>query len=225
TRLRSGAQFDGDGTHRGRRRLCDAAGVTRQPRRSPHHRRPGPARSLEHRRRNGWTLASIRARRSCTSAAERRPSKRGGLGGRCSGCQRAVSRGKRSSAAGRRGVEEGQALAPGADRAERHSRNSIQDGVSAGIPVSPEPVHDGAAVRAPAALLSHEPRTHIDRLRRKSRMKRVAILQSSYIPWKGYFDLMRQVDEFILYDDAQFTKRDWRNRNQIKTKDGLLWLT
>lgn len=56
-------------------------------------------------------------------------------------------------------------------------------------------------------------------------MKRVAILQSSYIPWKGYFDLMRQVDEFILYDDAQFTKRDWRNRNQIKTKDGVLWLT
>jgi hypothetical protein len=56
-------------------------------------------------------------------------------------------------------------------------------------------------------------------------MKRVAILQSSYIPWKGYFDLIRQVDEFILYDDAQFTRRDWRNRNQIKTKDGLLWLT
>jgi len=55
--------------------------------------------------------------------------------------------------------------------------------------------------------------------------KRVAILQSSYIPWKGYFDLMQQVDEFILYDDAQYTKRDWRNRNQIKTKDGLLWLT
>jgi len=56
-------------------------------------------------------------------------------------------------------------------------------------------------------------------------MKRVAILQSSYVPWKGYFDLIRQVDEFILYDDAQFTRRDWRNRNQIKTKDGLLWLT
>jgi hypothetical protein len=55
--------------------------------------------------------------------------------------------------------------------------------------------------------------------------KRVAIVQSSYIPWKGYFDLMRQVDEFILYDDAQYTRRDWRNRNQIKTKDGLLWLT
>jgi len=56
-------------------------------------------------------------------------------------------------------------------------------------------------------------------------VKRVAILQSSYIPWKGYFDLMRRVDEFIFYDDAQFTRRDRRNRNQIKTKDGLLWLT
>ena len=55
--------------------------------------------------------------------------------------------------------------------------------------------------------------------------KRVAILQSSYIPWRGYFDLLRSVDEFILYDDAQYTKRDWRNRNQIKTKDGLLWLS
>jgi len=55
--------------------------------------------------------------------------------------------------------------------------------------------------------------------------KRVAIVQSSYIPWKGYFDLMRRVDEFILYDDAQYTRRDWRSRNQIKTKDGLLWLT
>jgi len=55
--------------------------------------------------------------------------------------------------------------------------------------------------------------------------KRVAIVQSSYVPWKGYFDMMRRVDEFILYDDAQYTRRDWRNRNQIKTKDGLLWLT
>lgn len=55
--------------------------------------------------------------------------------------------------------------------------------------------------------------------------KRVAIVQSSYIPWKGYFDLIRSVDEFVLYDDAQFTRRDWRNRNRIKTPDGLLWLT
>jgi len=55
--------------------------------------------------------------------------------------------------------------------------------------------------------------------------KRVAIVQSSYIPWKGYFDLIRSVDEFMLLDDVQFTKRDWRSRNRIKTKDGLAWLT
>ena len=55
--------------------------------------------------------------------------------------------------------------------------------------------------------------------------KCVAIVQSSYIPWKGYFDLIRAADEFILLDDVQFTKRDWRSRNRIKTKDGLAWLT
>lgn len=55
--------------------------------------------------------------------------------------------------------------------------------------------------------------------------KRLAIVQSSYIPWKGYFDLIRAVDEFVLFDDVQYTKRDWRNRNQIKTKNGLLWLS
>ena len=56
-------------------------------------------------------------------------------------------------------------------------------------------------------------------------MKRIAILQSNYIPWKGYFDIIRSVDEFVIYDDAQYTKRDWRNRNLIKTKNGLQWLT
>lgn len=55
--------------------------------------------------------------------------------------------------------------------------------------------------------------------------KRVAIVQSNYIPWKGYFDLIRRVDEFILFDDMQYTRRDWRNRNQIKTAHGLQWLT
>jgi len=55
--------------------------------------------------------------------------------------------------------------------------------------------------------------------------KRIAILQSNYIPWKGYFDLINSVDEFILYDTAQFTKNDWRNRNKIKTSGGLLWLS
>lgn len=55
--------------------------------------------------------------------------------------------------------------------------------------------------------------------------KKVAIVQSSYIPWKGYFDLINLVDEFILFDDMQYTKRDWRNRNLIKTPAGLKWLT
>jgi hypothetical protein len=55
--------------------------------------------------------------------------------------------------------------------------------------------------------------------------KKVAILQSNYIPWKGYFDLIANVDEFILYDDMQFTKNDWRNRNKIKTPKGLEWLS
>lgn len=56
-------------------------------------------------------------------------------------------------------------------------------------------------------------------------MKKIAILQSNYIPWKGYFDMINMVDEFILYDDMQYTKRDWRNRNKIKTQKGLEWLT
>ncbi len=55
--------------------------------------------------------------------------------------------------------------------------------------------------------------------------KRIAVVQSSYVPWKGYFDLIASVDEFVLYDDAQYTKRDWRNRNRIKTPHGPLWLT
>lgn len=56
-------------------------------------------------------------------------------------------------------------------------------------------------------------------------MKKVAILQSNYIPWKGYFDMIAAVDEFILFDDVQFTKNDWRNRNKIKTPNGLAWLS
>ena len=56
-------------------------------------------------------------------------------------------------------------------------------------------------------------------------MKRVAISQSNYIPWKGYFDLVASVDEFVIYDEVQYTRRDWRNRNQIKTPGGLQWLS
>ncbi len=55
--------------------------------------------------------------------------------------------------------------------------------------------------------------------------KRVAIVQSNYIPWKGYFDLIAGVDEFILFDDVQYTRRDWRNRNKIIVDGVPQWLT
>jgi len=55
--------------------------------------------------------------------------------------------------------------------------------------------------------------------------RRVAILQSNYVPWKGYFDLLNSVDDFIFYDEVQYTKNDWRNRNRIKTAQGVQWLT
>lgn len=55
--------------------------------------------------------------------------------------------------------------------------------------------------------------------------KRIAILQSNYIPWKGYFDFINMVDEFVLFDTVQYTKNDWRNRNKIFTSQGLTWLT
>ncbi|MGB3430509.1 WbqC family protein [Achromobacter sp.] len=61
--------------------------------------------------------------------------------------------------------------------------------------------------------------------RGKAVVKTVAILQSNYVPWKGYFDLIAAVDEFVIYDEVQFTKNDWRNRNQIKTPQGVQWLS
>jgi hypothetical protein len=56
-------------------------------------------------------------------------------------------------------------------------------------------------------------------------MKKIAILQSNYIPWKGYFDIIQKSDVFVIYDEVQYTKNDWRNRNLIKTPNGLEWLT
>jgi hypothetical protein len=55
--------------------------------------------------------------------------------------------------------------------------------------------------------------------------KTIAILQSNYLPWKGYFDLMAAADEFLLFDEVQFTKNDWRNRNRIVLNGKLHWLT
>jgi len=54
---------------------------------------------------------------------------------------------------------------------------------------------------------------------------RVAAIQSNYIPWKGYFDLIAAVDTFVLLDEVQYTRRDWRNRNLIRLDGNLHWLT
>lgn len=56
-------------------------------------------------------------------------------------------------------------------------------------------------------------------------MTKIAIIQSNYIPWKGYFDIINDANIFIFYDDVQYTKNDWRNRNKIKTQHGIHWLT
>lgn len=54
---------------------------------------------------------------------------------------------------------------------------------------------------------------------------RLVVLQPSYLPWLGYFDQMYKSDLFVLYDDVQYDKHGWRNRNRIKTAQGPLWLT
>ena len=54
---------------------------------------------------------------------------------------------------------------------------------------------------------------------------RVGVIQSNYVPWRGYFDFIDSVDLFVFHDDLQYTKNDWRNRNRIVTPDGLRWLT
>ena len=54
---------------------------------------------------------------------------------------------------------------------------------------------------------------------------RVGVIQSNYLPWRGYFDFIDDVDVFVVHDDLQFTKGDWRNRNRIKTPQGARWLT
>jgi len=53
----------------------------------------------------------------------------------------------------------------------------------------------------------------------------IAIVQSNYLPWRGYFDMIRSVDDFILLDTVQYTRQDWRNRNLIKTSQGPQWIT
>ena len=54
---------------------------------------------------------------------------------------------------------------------------------------------------------------------------KAAIIQSNYIPWKGYFDIIHEVDVFVFLEDVQYTRRDWRNRNKIKTPGGIKWIS
>ncbi|QHO78272.1 hypothetical protein ACH79_42500 [Bradyrhizobium sp. CCBAU 051011] len=54
---------------------------------------------------------------------------------------------------------------------------------------------------------------------------RICIIQSCYIPWKGFFDLIGRCEEYVIYDSAQYVKRHWHNRNRIKTANGVQWLT
>jgi hypothetical protein len=61
--------------------------------------------------------------------------------------------------------------------------------------------------------------------RHRTRSLRICIIQSCYIPWKGFFDLIRQCDEYVILDRAQYVKRHWHNRNLIKTANGPQWLT
>ena len=53
----------------------------------------------------------------------------------------------------------------------------------------------------------------------------VVVLQPGYLPWLGFFDQFRRSDVFVYYDDVQYDKHGWRNRNRIKTQAGPLWLT
>jgi len=56
-------------------------------------------------------------------------------------------------------------------------------------------------------------------------MRRIAIMQPTYLPWLGYFALMESVDIFVFLDSVQFSKRSWQQRNKIKTDSGPIWLT
>lgn len=53
----------------------------------------------------------------------------------------------------------------------------------------------------------------------------ISIMQPMYLPWVGYFDLIDKVDTFVFLEDVEFNERSWQQRNQIRTSDGLQWLT
>ncbi len=55
--------------------------------------------------------------------------------------------------------------------------------------------------------------------------KTIAIIQSCYVPWKGFFDLIGRCDEYVIFDQVQYVKRHWHNRNKIVTEKGAEWIT
>src|SRR6476469_6221957 len=65
----------------------------------------------------------------------------------------------------------------------------------------------------------------IDGSHKGTKNVRIAIIQSCYVPWKGFFDLIGRCDEYVIFDSTQFVKRHWHNRNRIKTAHGVEWLT
>jgi hypothetical protein len=54
---------------------------------------------------------------------------------------------------------------------------------------------------------------------------KAAIIQSNFFPWRGYFDVIHDVDTFVFLDDVQYTHHDWRNRNKVKTPGGVKWIS
>lgn len=64
-----------------------------------------------------------------------------------------------------------------------------------------------------------------DLIEHRAAPQRLAVSQSNYLPWLGYFALINKVDTFVVYDSVQFTKNDWRNRNRIKSVNDPFWIT
>jgi len=54
---------------------------------------------------------------------------------------------------------------------------------------------------------------------------RGTILQPTYLPWIGYFEMINSSDVFIVFDHVQFERKSWQQRNKIKTANGIAYLT
>lgn len=86
-------------------------------------------------------------------------------------------------------------------------------------------VPEGSFIKANEVFYSGKADIADKRYAKEQAPNKVVVIQSNYIPWKGYFDIIHEADVFFFYDDVQYTKNDWRNRNKIKTPGGTKWLT